>query len=394
MFLVNRVKSLQESQTLRISTLAGKMKAEGKNVISLSSGEPDFPTSDFVSRAGIEAIESGFTRYTPGPGILELKKAVAASLRRGSNLKFSPSQVIVSKGGKHSLFNAVFALCQEGDEVIVRAPYWVSFPEMVRLAGARPVIVPASIETGYKITPAQLEAAITPATKMLIFNSPSNPTGVVYAKNEVKALMEVLLGRDIFVLSDEMYDKIVYGGAKVFSPARIEGMEDRVIVSNGVSKAYAMTGWRIGYLAGPQWIIDACSEIQSHMTSNPCSIAQKATVAALEGDQSIVEQHRAEFEKRRDFIHGELNTIPGIEVVLPEGAFYIFPSVKGLLGRPFNGKILRTPTELAEYLLDEYNVATVPGEAFGAPENIRLSYATSIEELKEAVKRMREAFQG
>ena len=229
---------------------------------------------------------------------------------------------------------------------------------------------------------------------MLIFNSPSNPTGVVYAKNEVKALMEVLLGRDIFVLSDEMYDKIVYGGAKVFSPARIEGMEDRVIVSNGVSKAYAMTGWRIGYLAGPQWIIDACSEIQSHMTSNPCSIAQKATVAALEGDQSIVEQHRAEFEKRRDFIHWELSTIPGIEVVLPEGAFYIFPSVKGLLGRSFDGKILRTPTELAEYLLDEYNVATVPGEAFGAPENIRLSYASSIEELKEAVKRMREAFQG
>ena len=392
-YLSRRVLSMQESQTIRISGLAKKMQAEGADIVSLSAGEPDFPTPDNVCQAGIDAINSGFTRYTANSGIPELKKAIVRKLSRDNGLEYREDEIIVSNGGKQTLANAFLALCQEGDEVIVPAPFWVSFPEMVRLASATPVIVDTTLESGYKLTPEQLEAAITPNTKMLVLNSPSNPTGSVYSEAEVRALAKVIEGREIFIISDEMYDMIVYGGVRPFSPARIPEIKPWVIVSNGVSKSYSMTGWRIGYLAAPKWIIDACDKIQSQTTSNANAIAQKAAVAALDGDQSIVEERRLEFEKRRDFMFSELNSIPGIQTALPEGAFYIFPSIKGLLGKTFGGKVMKDSADVAEYLLKDHHVATVPGDAFGAPENLRLSYAASIEELQKAINRIRKAFQ-
>ncbi|MBV5326970.1 MAG: pyridoxal phosphate-dependent aminotransferase [Chlorobium sp.] len=390
--LTSRVLSMQESQTMRISGLASKMKAEGKNIVSLSAGEPDFPTPDHVNQAGIDAINAGFTRYTANSGIPELKKAIVEKFRRDNGLEFEENQIIVSNGGKQTLANTFLALCEEGDEVIVPAPFWVSFPEMVRLASATPVIVNTTLESGYKITPDQLEKAITPKTRILVLNSPSNPTGAVYSETEVRALMKVLEGRGIFVLSDEMYDMIVYGGVSAFSPARVTEMKAWVIVSNGVSKTYSMTGWRIGYLAGPKWLIDACDKIQSQTTSNPNAIAQKAAVAALTGDQQIVEERRAEFEKRRNFMYEALNSIPGFKTALPEGAFYMFPSISDVLGKTWGGRLLKDSADVAEYLLKDHLVATVPGDAFGAPENLRLSYAASIEALEEAVNRIRKAF--
>ncbi len=392
-YLARRVRSMQESQTMKITGLAKQMKAAGKDIISLSAGEPDFPTPDFVAQAGIDAIKAGFTRYTANAGIPELRKAVVEKFKRDNGIEFTPDQIIISNGGKQTLANALLALCEEGDEVVIPAPFWVSFPEMVRLSGAEPVIVPTTLETGYKMRPEQLEAAITEKTKVLILNSPSNPTGAVYSESEIRALMTVLENREIFVISDEMYDQIVYGSAKPFSPARIPEIRDRVIVSNGVSKTYSMTGWRIGFLAGPKWVIDACGKIQSQTTSNANSIAQMAAVAALTGNQQIIEERREEFEKRRDFMYKALNEIPGITAALPDGAFYIFPSIAGLLGKTFGGKVMNSSTDAAEYLLVDHYVATVPGEAFGAPENLRLSYAASIGELEEAVGRIKRAFE-
>lgn len=383
---------MQESETMRITGLAKKMTDEGYDVVSLSAGEPDFPTPEFVSQAAIKAIQDGFTKYTVNSGTPELRKAIALKLKRDNGVEYLPEEIIVSNGGKQAIANAVLALCDDGDEVIIPAPYWVSFPEMVNLAGGKPVIVDTSIENNFKITPEQLEAAITPKTKMLILNSPSNPTGSVYTELEVRKLMSLIKDKDIFVISDEMYDQLVYGSAKPFSPSRIEGLRDRVLVSNAVSKTYAMTGWRIGYIAGPKWIIKACDKIQSQTTSNPCSISQKAAVAAITGDQSIVVQRRDEFQKRRDYMFAELNKIPGIQTALPDGAFYIFPSVKGLLGKTFDGDTLTSSMGVAEFLLRKHYVATVPGEAFGAPGYLRLSYAASIEQLQKAVDRMKKAF--
>ncbi len=391
-YLTRRVLGMQESQTMRISNLAGKMKAEGLDIVSLSAGEPDFPTPAHVNQAGIDAINAGFTRYTANSGIADLKKAIIEKFRRDNGLEFIENQIIVSNGGKQTLANAFLALCEEGDEVIIPAPFWVSFPEMVRLASATPVIVHATLENEYKITPAQLEAAITPKTKVFVLNSPSNPTGAVYSEAEVRALMKVLEGREIFVISDEMYDMIVYGDVRPFSPARIPAMKEWVIVSNGVSKTYAMTGWRIGYLAGPKWLVDACDKIQSQTTSNPNAIAQKAAVAALTGDQGVVEERRAEFETRRDYMYQALNSIPGFKTALPQGAFYIFPDISGVLGQTFNGIVMKDSADVAEYLLKVHHVATVPGDAFGAPENLRISYAASIDALEEAVNRIRRAF--
>ena len=391
-YLTRRVLSMQESQTMRISNLAATMKAEGKDIVSLSAGEPDFPTPDNVNQAAIAAINAGFTRYTTNSGIPELKKAILAKFRRDNDLEFQENQIIVSNGGKQTLANTFLALCQEGDEVIIPAPYWVSFPEMVRLASATPVIVHTTLDNEYKMTPEQLEAAITPKTKVLVLNSPSNPTGSVYSEDEVRALVKVIEGRGVFVVSDEMYDMIVYGDVRPFSPARIPAIKDWVIVSNGVSKTYAMTGWRIGYLAGPKWFIDACDKIQSQTTSNPNAIAQKAAVEALTGDQGVVEERRAEFQKRRDYMYEALNSIPGFKTALPEGAFYIFPDVSGVFGQTFNGVVMKDSADVAEYLLKVHHVATVPGDAFGAPENLRLSYAASISSLEEAISRIRRAF--
>jgi aspartate aminotransferase len=391
-FLARRTKRVQESTTLQITAQAKKMISQGLDVVSLSAGEPDFPTPDFVCEAAIEAIRKGFTRYTAVEGIAELRQAIAEKLRRENNLNYSPEEILTSTGGKQAIMNALLALCDEGDEVIIPAPYWVSFPEMVKIAGATPVILPTTVEQGFKITPAQLEAAITPRTKMLILNSPSNPTGAMYSEAEIRALMHVLEGRDIFVLSDEMYDRFTYGEVEHFSPARIESMRERIITSNAVSKTYSMTGWRVGYIAAPRWIIEAAAKLQSQMSSHTSSISQKAATAALMGCQSVVEAMREEFKRRRDFVYAELSKVRGFKMNLPQGAFYMFPSVEALLGKAYDGVVLRTSADVAEYLLKKHLVATVPGEAFGAAGHLRLSYAASMEELQKAVLRIQNAF--
>jgi len=391
-YLADRVLRMSESETMRITGLAKKMKAEGKDVISLSAGEPDFPTPEFVNNAAIEAIKKGHTRYTLNTGVPELRAAIAEKFKRDNNVIFQPDEIIVSNGGKQAIANAVLALCNDGDEVIIPSPYWVSFPEMVNLAGGTPVIVEGKLENDNKITPEELQAALTPKTKILILNSPSNPSGAVYSESEVRALMAVLEGKEVFVISDEMYDRLVYGETKPFSPGSIESMKEWVLVSNAVSKTYAMTGWRIGYIAGPKWIIKACGKIQSQTTSNACSVSQQAAIAALTGDQSIVEERRKEFEKRRNYMYDALNAINGISTTMPQGAFYIFPSVKGVIGKTFGGKTLNSSMDVCEYLLTDHLVATVPGEAFGAPGFLRLSYAASIEHLQKAIERMQKAF--
>ncbi len=391
-FLARRTKRVQESTTLQITAQAKKMISQGLDVVSLSAGEPDFPTPDFVGEAAIEAIRKGFTRYTAVEGIAELRQAIAEKLRRENHLNYSPDEILTSTGGKQAIMNALLALCDEGDEVIIPAPYWVSFPEMVKIADATPVILPTTVEQGFKITPAQLEAAITPRTKMLILNSPSNPTGAMYSEAEIRALMHVLEGRDIFVLSDEMYDRFTYGEVEHFSPARIESMRERVITSNAVSKTYSMTGWRVGYIAAPRWIIEAAAKLQSQMSSHTSSISQKAAAAALMGNQSVVEVMREEFKKRRDFVYAELSKVRGLKMNLPQGAFYMFPSVEALLGKTYDGMMLRTSADVAEFLLKKHLVATVPGEGFGAAGYLRLSYAASMEELQKAVGRIQKAF--
>ncbi len=391
-FLSKRVKRVQESQTLQITTRANKMKAEGKDVVSLSAGEPDFPTPEFICNAAIEAIQKGFTKYTSVTGIPELRKAIAEKLKRDNQLEFSPEEICVSVGGKQAIMNAILALIDEGDEVIIPAPYWVSFPEMVKIADGTPVIVPTTIEQNFKMTPEQLAQALTPRTKMLILNSPSNPTGVMYSESEIRALMEVIESKDIFVMSDEMYEQLTYGEVEHFSPARIESMREKVIVSNALSKSHSMTGWRVGYIAAPKWIIDAAAKLQSQMSSHTSSISQKAAAAALMGNQSVVKAMRDEFKKRRNFLYRELSSINGIRLNLPEGAFYLFPSVESLLGKTFHGVTLNTSIDVAEYLLNKHWVATVPGDAFGAEGYLRLSYASSMAELEKAAERLKGAF--
>lgn len=390
-FLSNRVKNVNESQTLQITGKAKKMQGEGLDVVSLSAGEPDFPTPDFVCAAAIKAIQEGFTKYTINTGILELRKAISDKFQRDNNVTYSSDQIIVSTGGKQSIANIFLALLNEGDEVIIQAPYWVSYPEMAHLADATPVIINSGIDSDFKITPAQLEAAITPKTKLFVFNSPSNPTGTVYSEQEIRNIMKVLVDKDIFIISDEIYEHLIYDKVKHFSPAQISELYDKIITVNGVSKSYSMTGWRIGYAAGPKWIIDASGKIQSQTTSNPTSISQKAAVAALNGDHEVVEKMKNQFMKRRDFMYNELNKIPGIKVNKPEGAFYLFVSVEELMGKTLDGIEMNTSADLATYLLEKHLLATVPGDAFGAEGYLRLSYAESMENLGKAVERLRKA---
>jgi aspartate aminotransferase len=391
-FLSRRVLRVQESPTLQITTLAKKMSADGHDVVSLSAGEPDFPTPDFVCDAAIDAIKRGFTKYTAVAGIPDLRKAVCEKFKRDNGLHYSPDEILVAGGGKQAIQNAILALCDEGDEVIIPAPYWVSFPEMVKIADATPVIVQTTIEQKFKLTPEQLADAITPRTKMLIFNSPSNPTGAMYSEQEIRALMNVLSGKDIFVISDEMYDQLVYGEVAHFSPAQISDLRERVIVSNALSKTYSMTGWRVGYIAAAKWIIDAAAKLQSQMSSHTSSISQKAAAAALMGNQEIVFNMRDEFKRRRDFLHRELSKVQGITCTLPEGAFYLFPSVEGLLGKTFGGTTLQSSVDVADFLLKKHLVATVPGDAFGTTGYLRLSYAASMAELEKAASRIQKAF--
>jgi aspartate aminotransferase len=390
--LATRVAKIKPSETLAITAKANALKAEGRDVISFGAGEPDFDTPDNIKQAAIKAIEAGFTKYTPVSGTDELKDAIINKLKRDNSLDYKRSQIVVSCGAKHSLYNLAQALFEPGDEVIIPAPYWVSYPDIVVLAGGKPVILNTLEKDGFKIKPQQLKSAITKNTRALIINAPSNPTGAVYSPEELKAIASVLIDEDILIITDDIYEKIIYTQYPFANIASVESkLKDRTIVVNGVSKAYAMTGWRIGYAAGPEEIISAVSKIQSQNTSNPTSISQKASVEALNGDQSIVSLRVGEFRKRRDVIVAALNDIPNVKCLLPEGSFYVFPNVSGVYGRSYKGKKITGSTQLIDYLLDEANVATVPGAAFGSDDHIRLSYATSLKNIEEGVKRIKNA---
>ncbi|HNV57184.1 MAG TPA: pyridoxal phosphate-dependent aminotransferase [Smithellaceae bacterium] len=392
MKLASRVAKVKPSETLAITAKANALRAQGRDVIGFGAGEPDFDTPDHIKQAAIRAIEAGFTKYTPVGGTDELKDAIIAKLKTDNRLEYKRSQVVVSCGAKHTLYNLAQALFEEGDEVIIPAPYWVSYPDIVVLAGGTPVILNTLEKDGFKMKPEQLKASITGRTRAVIFNGPSNPTGAAYSPDELKALAAVLADTDIFAISDDIYEKILYADFPFANLAMAEPrLKDRTIVVNGVSKAYAMTGWRIGYAAGPEEIIGAISKIQSQNTSNPTSISQKASVAALAGDQQVVSMMVAEFKKRKDYIVDALNDIPGIFCPMPEGAFYVFPNVSALYGRSYEGKKISNSTEFIEYLLDGANVATVPGVAFGSDDHIRLSYATSLKNIEEGVRRIKDA---
>ena len=386
-----RLASLSPSQTLAMSQKSNELKAQGIDVINLSVGEPDFNTPDHIKEAAKKAIDDNFSFYSPVPGYMDLRKAICAKLKNENQLDFAPEQIVVSGGAKQSICNAVLSLVNAGDEVIVPAPYWVSYVEMVKLAEGKNVIVSAGIEQDFKITPAQLEAAITRKTKLLILCSPSNPTGSVYSKDELKGLADVLVKYpQVLVLADEIYEHINYVGGHQ-SIAQFEEIRDRVVIINGVSKGYAMTGWRIGFIAAPLWIAKACNKLQSQYTSGPCSIAQKAATAAFSGDQSCVEEMRKAFERRRNLVVELTKEIPGFKVNNPQGAFYLFPEVSYYFGKSDGTHVIKTSDDLAMYLLEDAHVATVGGDAFGAPDCLRFSYATSDENLKEALRRIKDS---
>lgn len=388
--LSNRLNRLAPSQTLAMSQKSGEMKAQGIDVINMSVGEPDFNTPDHIKEAAKKAVDENFSRYSPVPGYMDLRKAIVAKLKNENNLDYATSEILVSSGAKQSVCNTVMALVNDGEEVIILAPYWVSYPQMVKLAGGTPVIVNAGFEQNFKMTPEQLEAAITPKTRMLILCSPSNPTGSVYTKDELEALAEVIKRHDdLFVLADEIYEHINYVG-KHESIAQFPGMKERTIIVNGVSKAYAMTGWRIGFIAAPEWIVKGCNKLQGQYTSGPCSVSQKAAEAAYTTSQECVETMRKAFERRRDLIVELAKEIPGLEVNCPQGAFYLFPKCSGFYGKCYKGKTINNSTDLAMFLLEEGHVATVGGDAFGDPECFRMSYATSDDNIREAMRRIKE----
>ena len=388
--LSNRLNRLAPSATLAMSQKSSEMKAQGIDVINMSVGEPDFNTPDHIKEAAKKAIDENYSRYSPVPGYPELRKAIVAKLKNENGLEYGINEILVSNGAKQSVCNTVMALCNDGDEVIIPAPYWVSYPQMAKLAGAEPVIVNAGFEQNFKMTPEQLEAAITPKTRMLILCSPSNPTGSVYSQEELDALAKVILSHEeLYVLADEIYEHINYVG-KHASIAKAEGMRERTIIVNGVSKAYAMTGWRIGYIAAPEWIVKGCNKLQGQYTSGPCSVSQKAAEAAYTMDQTYVETMRQAFQRRRDLIVELAKDIPGLEVNVPEGAFYLFPKCSSFYGKACGDKVINNSTDLAMFLLEEGHVATVGGDAFGDPECFRMSYATSDDNIREAMKRIKE----
>ena len=383
--------SLSESETLVMSQKSAELKAQGVDVINLSVGEPDFATPNHIKEAAKQAIDNNFSFYSPVTGFPDLRKAICEKLKKENNLSYTPDQIVCSNGAKQSICNVILALVNDGDEVIIPAPYWVSYPEMVKLAEGTPVVVSAGIEQDFKITAAQLEEAITPKTKAVIMCSPSNPTGSVYSQTELKALADVLAKNPhVYVISDEIYEHINYIG-KHESMAQFEELTDRMIIVNGVSKCYAMTGWRIGWMAAPKDIAKACAKLQGQYTSGPCSISQKAAQAAYEGGQNEVEAMRQAFERRKKLTFDLLSDIDGLEVNDPQGAFYLFPKCDSFFGKSFKGRTIKDSSDLSIYLLEEGHVACVAGDAFGAPDNIRLSYATSDENLVEAVGRIKAA---
>jgi len=379
------------SETLAMAAKARELKAEGKDIISLSLGEPDFNTPDFIKEAAIQAIHDNYSKYSPVDGYLDLKEAICRKFKRDNNLVYQPNQVVVSTGAKQSIANAAMVLLNPGDEVLLPAPYWVSYSAISILAEATYKVIPSTIETDFKITPAQLEAAITPKTKLIFFNSPNNPSGSIYSEAEYRSLAKVLEKYpNIFVLSDEIYEHINYGEPN-FSFAAIESMYDRTITVNGVAKAFAMTGWRIGYFGAPEWIAKACNKMQGQITSGANSIAQRATIAALDAPVSKIKYMVDEFKNRRDMVLDLLGAIDGFKLNKPGGAFYVFPDISAFFGKEIKGHKIETANDFSMFLLEEANIATVTGEAFGAPNCIRISYAASEAQLREAIKRIKEA---
>lgn len=393
MKLAERANRIKPSPTLAISAKANAMRAEGRDVISFGAGEPDFDTPEHIKQAAIAAIEAGFTKYTPVGGIDELKDAIAVKLQQDNGLSYARPNICVSCGAKHSLYNLAQVLFEEGDEVIIPAPYWVSYPDIVTLAHATPVILPTTEDREFKMTPEDLEQAVTAKTRGLFINSPSNPTGSAYTAEELRAIAEIVKKHpSMMVISDDIYEKIIYDGISFATIAALdEGLREQTIVVNGVSKSHAMTGWRIGYAAGPETVIAAATKIQSQNTSNPVSIAQKAAVAALRGDQGPTERMVGEFAKRRDCIVHALNEMPGVSCLKPQGAFYVFPNVSGLYGMSWEGREVDGSASLTSFLLDVAEIAVVPGVEFGSDAHIRLSYATSMDNIEKGMARMKEA---
>ncbi|MBN2808256.1 MAG: pyridoxal phosphate-dependent aminotransferase [Deltaproteobacteria bacterium] len=395
MTLSTRVKEIKPSPTLAITAKAKALQDAGVDVVNFGAGEPDFDTPENIKEAGIKAIRDGFTNYTPVPGIPKLKQAIAAKLKRENNLDYQENEIIVSCGGKHSFYNLAQALLDPGDEVIIQAPYWVSYPPMVSLADGVPVVLETSEAEAFKLSPERLQAAITKKTRAVVINSPSNPTGAAYTWEELQALAEVVVRNNILLISDEIYEHIIYDGFVQRSPAEISPeVKEHCIILNGVSKTYSMTGWRIGFTAGPAPLIAAMTKIQSQSTSNPTSISQVAAVEAYNGPQDYVKNVLVDFTERRDYIVKTLNTIPGITCFNPQGAFYAFPSIKGLLGKTCKGRKIDSDLTLCDLLLDEAKIAAVPGEAFGAPGYLRLSYATSMENIIKGLDRLAEFVKG
>lgn len=388
--LSDRLQRLAPSATLAMSQKSSEMKAQGIDVINMSVGEPDFNTPDHIKEAAKKAIDDNYSRYSPVPGYADLRKAIVEKLKNENGLDYTVNEVLVSNGAKQSVCNTVMALVNPGDEVIIPAPYWVSYPQMVKLAGGTPVIVEAGFEQNFKMTPEQLEAAITPKTRLLILCSPSNPTGSVYTKEELAGLAEVIKRHDdLFVLADEIYEHINYVGHHE-SIAQFPGMKERSIIVNGVSKAYAMTGWRIGYIVAPEWIVKGCNKLQGQYTSGPCSVSQKAAEFAYTQSQECVEQMRQAFERRRNLIVKLAQDIPGLEVNVPQGAFYLFPKCSSFYGKSYESTTINNSSDLALFLLEKGHVATVGGDAFGDPDCFRMSYATSDENIIEAMRRIKE----
>ncbi len=391
MEISRNVQRMEPSITMAVTDKAKAMKAQGIDVISMSAGEPDFDTPENIKEAAYRAIQSGFTKYTPAVGIPELREAICQKFKRDNDLDYEPSEVVVSCGAKHSIFIAVMAILNPGDEVIIPAPYWVTYTEQPKLAGGNPVLVKAEKETGLKITPGQLKDAVTPKTRLFMLNSPSNPSGAVYTKEELEGLADVLLDTGVWVISDEMYESIIYDGEVHYSIAALrDGMKDQTITVNGVSKTYAMTGWRIGYAAGPGDVIKAMGKIQSQETSNPSSISQMAALEAITGSKDAFNEMLKAFDERRRYILERLNSIEGASCITPKGSFYAYPDVSSYYGSRFNGKAIEGSVAMCTYLLDEAKVACVPGAGFGTDENIRLSYATSMENIEKALDRIEE----
>lgn len=388
--LSDRINNLSTSQTLAMAALARELKAQGKDIISLSLGEPDFNTPDFIKEAAKKAIDDNYSTYSPVDGYAELKEAICRKFKRDNNLDYKPANIVVSTGAKQSLYNIAQCMLNEGDEVILPAPYWVSYYEIIKMAGGIPVEVPTSVESDFKITAEQLEKAITPKTKMIWYSSPCNPSGSVYSREEFTAIAKVLEKHpNIYVVADEIYEHINFSGT-FCSIASVPGMFERTITVNGVAKAFAMTGWRIGYIGAPEFIAKACTKMQGQVTSGANSIAQRATIAAVDADPKVLNYMVEAFHKRRDLVVGLIKEIPGLKINVPEGAFYVFPDVSSFFGKTLRGTLIKDATDFSMYLLAEANVATVTGDAFGNPDCIRFSYATSEELLIEAMKRIKE----